>query len=127
MSTPPTTPRAITLDAFVADRLDEDQAVAAACHPGEWFTADAFAYGLTDLGAPIDGRVHPTPELDADAAHAARHSPARVLATIAAHRHMVEAYRRARTPMQSAAAGYALKALAQVWADHPDYSPLWRL
>src|SRR5688572_6336682 len=91
-------PGLVSLDRFVTERLDEDEAVAAACHPGQWFSADAFAYSLTDLGAPIDGATHPTQELDADAAHAARHTPARVLAQVAAGRRIVAAHQEARSP-----------------------------
>lgn len=77
------------LVAFVTARLDEDEREAAACGPGDWYTADAFAYALADLGAPLGEPAEPSADLDADGRHAARHSPARTLCDVAAQRRLL--------------------------------------
>lgn len=89
------------LIAFLNARLDEDEAEAKAA-------ANALNRHI---------------ECDPDnAAHIARHDPARVLREVAAKRAIVERY--AKAP--DWAGGEDVRLLAAVWSDHPDYRQEWR-
>ena len=46
-------------------------------------------------------------------------------AVIAAHRRIIDAWHASRSPVHRAGLEAAVKALAGIWADHPDYDPTW--
>ncbi len=48
-------------------------------------------------------------------------------AVVAAHRRIVEAWHASRSPIHRAGLELAVKAVAGVWSEHPDYGPKWRL
>lgn len=100
---PPTTPSIDALTVFLAARLDEDEAAARAATPGAWkirprlegVCIDAGEYdqviapGVVSCGSYCYGGTSSVDISDADAAHIARHDPARVLAEIAAKRTLI--------------------------------------
>ncbi|MFE5332546.1 DUF6221 family protein [Embleya sp. NPDC056575] len=119
------------LVAFLTARLDEDEAETLAASPGPWSTtaeedevlaadgervADAFA---------LSGR-----QLRATTRHIARHHPARVLRDVAARRALVAALAGADPHGAYITGTYtvedALRHLAAVYSDHPDYQEAWR-
>lgn len=51
---------------------------------------------------------------------------ARAVADIAARRRIIAAHRASRSLIYRAGIEVALKALAGVWSDHPDFDPRWR-
>jgi hypothetical protein len=121
--------------AFCQARLDEDEAAARACQsPSPWCVSDhpAMSSVVDDAtGAPlIYNEGSPTPE---EAAHIARHDPARVLREVAAKRAVLLAlYATGRPTTMSeqpsptaSLARLALRHMAAVWSDHPDYKPEW--
>lgn len=124
----------VPLDRFVTARLDDEESQAAAATPDWRVHVDGSEAAWLVMGEQYDDQDPPDAEDLAgefshavNAEHAARHSPARTLREVAAHRRIVAAYRDARTPTQRAALGVALKAVAGIWAEHPDYDPTWRL
>jgi len=147
------------LVAFVRARLDEDEAAAMAATGTAWAweaTGDkdsSWAVGHVEgedgrplsgeighgQGVVIDGVCESINGNLADAAHIARHNPARVLREVEAKRRHLENYRRAAWATQTAPAdehnslaGYrdaawgAVLADAAVWSTHPDYWPEWK-
>lgn len=130
----------MTITEFLEARLAEDEAAARDATLGPWEVVpmgdqprvqqvghDAWlALTSSDPGAPKD----------ANARHMARHSSTRVLAECAAKRAILEAH---PTQIYSGIKGQevmecqncerfpcdTLKALASVYADHPDYSQEW--
>jgi len=130
----------VSLAAFLTARLEEDEAAArAACgndwrpggaawilrgHPSEtqMIRTDAGLTVVYDEGSPSED----------EAAHIARHDPARVLREVKAHHALVGAYSAValnfarvdetcceystRTALEGACTG-----LAAIWEDHPDY------
>jgi hypothetical protein len=131
------------LTAFLAARLDEDEALArqAAQVAGpDWTWKTEVPEGCdypTDYIKTPDG----TPLLDTmggiegDAPHVARHDPARVLREVWAKRKIIEVYEAAAASDDSAtdrSIGMAtlrmvLRSYATVWNDHPDYRQEWAL
>jgi hypothetical protein len=102
-----------TLSAFILARIDEDEAVARATTPHEW-DCDASIY--EDIPPIAEGSFNRT-----DAAHIARHDPARVLATCKAHRAIVERF----DTSDDIVIYPIVAALASVWSDHEDYRTEW--
>jgi hypothetical protein len=72
--------------------------------------------GMVSLDGFVSARLHEDQELG-------RRSPTEVLAV----QRIIAAHRAATSPVHRAGIGVALKALAGVWAQHPDYDPTWRL
>lgn len=98
--------------AFLTARLDEDEAAAKAVPHVDWTDYDGWA--------ELDSSVR---------AHAYRHDPPRVLADVAAKREIVmisNSMRRESDRGAEILADVALRALAAVHADHPDYDESWR-
>jgi hypothetical protein len=150
----------VTLVEFLLARLDEDEAAARASTPGpwrynpqkEWHTdldaLRAARAGLPQAGGeefvgagPITATVGVAatgpadhPQSIADAAHIARHDPARVLAEVAAKRLILEyappkahgtfddGWRRG----QMAFHAHTLRLLALPYAGHPDWREEWK-
>lgn len=142
----------VTIEEFIAARLDEDKAAAEAAtaapwsyNPAkQWHDGDDFvnlangqefvAYGGP---SPFVGCIAITGDADdpqsmADAAHIARHDPASELRRIAALRHMIEVARAANTPP----CGYYrsepdrvlwddLGPIAAIWREHPQFRGEW--
>ena len=113
------------LAAFLAARLDEDEAAAKAACEANWYLEDrkqVSGYGDEFTMATLTS---------GDAAHIARHDPARVLREVEAKREILrecEAVQRlnastGREP--SRFRDWLLRHLAAVYRDHPDYSPVW--
>jgi hypothetical protein len=121
---------------FLADRLDEDEAVAKA----------AYCYGPNSMqpAAPPEGTWWTTAQIMErfgvgtynDAVHIARHDPARVLREVEAKRKILAWWQRGdRDPAPSptyeewrrSLPGYQLiLALAAIYSDHEDYDPAWK-
>lgn len=108
----------MTLVEFLKARLDEDEQAAQAVRADDW----------TDH----DGWIELAPEV---AEHARAHDPARVLREVEAKRRIIRAHAKwcagqceAKYPHETfdAAHWWSLKALAEVYADHPDYPEEWR-
>ena len=101
------------LVAFLAARLDEDEAAARAAEP--FYEDRDLVSEMVHIG--FDAEV---PQ------HAERHDPARVLREIAAKRailaEMSASWRQSWT-----AAFTTLYAIAAVWSDHPGYRQEWAL
>ncbi|MFE3123689.1 DUF6221 family protein [Streptomyces hydrogenans] len=148
------------LIAFLHARLDEDAAAAHAATPGPWwynagkqwlegesFESYDLTKGLEFVGYggphPFTGAVAGTgpaddPQSMADAAHIARHDPARALRGAEALRSLLHAYERPETSpelpdsvntlttaIQRQVLEKALRLLAIAYNDHPDYRPEW--
>jgi hypothetical protein len=127
------------LVAFYAARLDEDEATAkAAADPDPvWTQPDPERYPgkIEDsVGVVVYDEGCPTSD---QAAHIARHDPARVLREVEAKRAILANYdaafeRRRQHPGDVASAADLLamvrivKLLVAVYSDHPDYDPGWR-
>lgn len=110
---------------FLRARLDEDEKVARALvddtRPGRaerWEFCDDGA--IRDTGAHRSLRVKFT--WSPEAAHIARHDPARVLADVEAKRALVAFV---ELPEGSYFEHQLLAPLARVWRDHPDFDPAW--
>ena len=144
------------LVAFWRARLDEDEAAARRATAGpwrydptrEWRDPDRpFSGGEESVFAGPEGDDATTvcctgpsddpPSMD-DARHIARWDPARVLADVAAKRVIVEMHRPWGGSLPDGTidcqiCGWrrfgclTLLALAQPYADHPDFDPAWRL
>lgn len=144
----------MTLTEFLLARYAEDEAVARAATPGPWTweepSTEKWPSGdqsLVTAWSESDGS--PKPVLygwgydasgidaeDADRVHIARHDPARVLAECEAKRRIVSLFAPTLADDKRAALGewdetawrgeQALRALAQPYADHPDFQEEWR-
>jgi len=114
---------------FLKARLDEDEAVARAAGGLAWSTLEHPIWEgriedsrgeviVYDEGAPTA----------VQAAHIARHDPARVLADVAAKRKIVALARREEYLSGGLSGIHAalLLALAQPYADHADFDEEWR-
>jgi hypothetical protein len=136
--------------AFLAARLDEDEATAKAAPGNDWradkdgccVLSESDAVAETSCQAPSwpDER-RPAVE------HIARHDPARTLREVAAKREILEWHYRSLPPMD-APEGLEIcigeegdgdtwematpwpcpqiRALAAIWSDNPDYQPEWK-
>lgn len=124
------TPRPVTADlvAFLRARLDEDAELARqAAEAGplaQWDKdIDVMLGSALRLRRRLaDGGV-PDALAGAALAHAARHDPTRVLRQTAVLRDMVDLWSR----MVGTHAQACLRAVAAIWADHPDYREEWAL
>jgi len=119
------------LIAFVEARLTDDEAQARAATGGVWMVGPNFggrdnrvyvtfeAAGIDTAGTcVIAGQVSNMPEFRANAAHIARHDPARVLREVEA--------KRAILALQDADHdSWFLPLLALPYDDHPDYRSEW--
>lgn len=134
------------LTTFIAARLDEDERLARAATDGPWIAFRAHArpldsnpsdwIGVTrDLAVDYDPDVFATQKCSAaDAAHIARHDPARVLRGVEVKRLILARYQRNRATrdgyslppqwlrMVTVESERALTDLAVEWSDHPDYA-----
>jgi hypothetical protein len=133
------------LMAFLDARLDEDEATAKGATPGPWAWEStgqkdsSWALGLVQdengdsltgevacgVGIVIDGVCECINGHLADAAHIARHNPARALREVAFKRAILGQYRTA-AGWSSDNWPLSLRLLAAIWSDHPDYRPEWR-
>lgn len=149
--------------AFLRARLAEDEAAAKAAHPGPWSadatqvtapSADGFHIPDSIADGTLYGDMH-EPMNEADAAHIARHDPARVLTEVEAKRqilelHVIEVQHRDTPPFDPhtgerlpdeyevscslcgwvtedpTAACPTLHLLALPYATHLEYRPEWR-
>lgn len=149
-----------TITEFVTARLAEDEAAARAATAGPWrynpskhyhrpnspeFEESVFAGppGADAVSIALTGETDDRQSM-ADAAHIARHDPARVLREVTAKRAIVEQHtpdlilHSSETPQFCPVCFYSdanverhpcptLRHLAAVWSDHPDFDPAWRL
>ncbi len=151
------------LVAFLNARLDEDEAAAKAATSGPWQWDRREEYGewgdrgpkLMSLTAtwmsPEGTGPYPVTVVsgygydaygigveDADAAHIARHDPARMLREVEAKRKILAEYERTRAdrkahPRDLPLAGALLavhgvvRALAAVYSDHPEFDDAWNV
>ncbi|MGW2594782.1 DUF6221 family protein [Streptomyces sp. NPDC001515] len=126
----------VDLVQFLHDRLDDDEQTARRAISGQvdweegWGAERSEGHRHTTI-VPHVGMIHEAVQ----AQHIARHDPARVLAEVEAKRQIVRAHAKwcegrceAKYPEGSfdAAHYWSLKALAAVYADHPEYRPEWR-
>lgn len=134
----------MTLVEFLRARLAEDRATAQAATAGPWGAFVRAEVYVEQTGAEDGHLVAELPDCGdhdsdrpADAAHIARHDPARVLAEVAAKEAILDeclgvqeqADRDWNDPGLNAMAGAYLdvvKLLAAVHAGHPDYDESWR-
>ncbi len=124
------------LPEFLLARIAEDEAVAEAGTPLPWESRGADVWCPHHQVAQTASWSVPTPLALADAAHIARHDPARVFAECDAKRRIVERCERAvrwdrdanGAPPEAVAdwAWTTLELLALPFADHPDYDEAWR-
>ncbi|HKY59267.1 MAG TPA: DUF6221 family protein [Aeromicrobium sp.] len=127
----------MTITEFLLARIAEDEEAARAVRPldhnydmggGRQDERFVFTRYLPDS---MDGRGNWAKDDPATSVHFARHDPARVLAECEAKRKIVE-QARAYSPASEYGdgEGWALvdvmRALASVYADHPDYDQDWR-
>lgn len=119
----------VTLLEFLQARLTEDELTALAAIEGSplWRSSLSFRDVKDDDGRYIIAadRRHPSAE---QAAHIARHGPARVLADVEARRMVIADYLRldaAGDLLERGVIEDVLRHLAFVYADHPDYNPSW--
>jgi hypothetical protein len=147
----------MTITEFLLARIAEDEAAARAATLGEWWydptkvnsvdRGEAVFAGQRGLHAVTIASTGPAddPASMADAAHIARHDPARVLAECEAKRRIVEREEsgmrtqwRRRSDEHRRTWGQwledkgrgemlTLRDLASVYADHPGFDPAWRL
>ena len=121
----------MTLTDFLLARIAEDEAVARNVPgDGEFCTWNRSWDMSPTRDLVVDGeRVAPLP-MSIDE-HICRWDPARVLAECQAKRRIVEMYEarveQDHLTVQAHATGLllALRALAQPYADHPDFDPAW--
>ena len=135
---------------FLRARLDEDEAVARMAQADPWRVESDWTgmsddstlttsesrtvFGCNHEHLHGDGRgIGVASRFEVD--HIARHDPARVLREVEAKRRIVStmqtAYDQAwqdgaSRPFIEATAQRVLRALAAIYADHPDYNPEWR-
>jgi len=122
--------RAPSLTEFLTARIDEDEAVALAATEGPWHAngkrddGEWAADGCRIEGAGII--IYDESGHDEDqAAHIARHDPARVLAECEAKRLLLELHGPHGRDTEALPCR-ELAVLALPYADHPDYQPEWR-
>ena len=136
----------MTLTEFLLARIAEDEAVARAVieadySDGIWHwdmhRAKPYRSALVDnrgvvVLPPKNDDVYPSKNV---ADHIARHNPARVLAECEAKRRIVGMFesREEQAHESNAVAAHAtglllaMKCLATVYADHPDFDEAWRM
>ena len=127
------------LAAFLAARLDEDEAIAKAALPGPWMTGKAASHLADEV---VYGQSRDWPDhivqvcnveyghnKDADAAHITRHDPARVLREVAFKRAILAECVRALESIphghRAVLAERVLRHLAAVDGGHSGYRQEW--
>lgn len=120
------------LTAFLTARLDEDEAAAKAAAGPDWFLDSAEDDDKRDIRCPstlYPGRLAVADGVHSeDAEHIARHDPTRVLREVAAKRAILGQYEDVAEwdpPQMVGALEDAVRALAAVYSDHPDYDQAW--
>jgi hypothetical protein len=118
------------LTTWLLERIAEDEAAARAAQPGTW----AVEMGNQLVAQFTLGEVSIADYITSgeSAAHIARHDPARVLAQCAALRAAVELHGgdydgACMSPAHLDGSCPTLRALASIYADHPEFDPEWRL
>jgi hypothetical protein len=137
----------VDITEFIAARLDEDEAAAVNSQnilSGRWhIDADGNVQDENTAGSgnayiacgPYGGGID-----DADAAHIARHDPARVLREVAAKRAILALHdlpqhycplpvvpgRHGQLWTPEEGPCWTLRHLAATWSDHPDYRAGWK-
>jgi hypothetical protein len=119
----------MTLVEFLQARLGEDELIALAAIDGapRWQTHYDYRDVKDEEGHYIIQADPQYPSLE-QAAHIARHSPARVLRGVEAKRLVIADYlhrEAAGDVLERAAVEYILKALCLEYCEHPDYNPSW--
>jgi hypothetical protein len=116
---------------FLRARLDEDEQAALAASPSPWLvTHDPLGTHVENgdgVGRIVlrSGRDRRHDEgAEENAAHIARHDPARVLRDVEAKRTLVGLWSRAQSYDRRGL--YSLRALAQPYSNHKDYRGEWR-
>lgn len=113
---------------FLTARYDEAathaRRAAAVAKGGNWTYADGFlgsegVRSFAQVGVPFGGH--------SIAEHIAGHSPARVLADLAAKQRLVDPNTWAGGPETEDAYRDMLRILAQPYAEHSDYDDAWRI
>jgi hypothetical protein len=127
----------MTIIEFLRARIAEDEAAAMAAADGPWEHDEHLGdHAVTSVIGAVATASNVYPEgavglEEADAAHIARHDPARVLREVAAKRAIIEEWEvdyidNPCTQLPDArAARLALHVIATVYSDHPDYDPAW--
>jgi hypothetical protein len=122
--------------AFIGARLDEEEAAAKAATPGPWISTgqrDKFVESALSgrIVAEMDQFAGEGDSRAANAAHIARHGPARTLREVTIGRRRILRYRAAVAcaggdydPVLSAICIELWDAVS-AWNDHPDYKELW--
>ena len=119
----------MTLLEFLQARLTEDELTALAAIEGSpaWRSSLAFRDVKDEHGHFVveADPQHPSVE---QAAHIARHSPARVLAQVEVTRRVIADYLRSDAAgdlLERGVIENVLRHLSTVYADHPDFNPSW--
>ena len=117
----------MTLTEFLAARLDEDEAAAKAVVGNPIFDGTGIVImrnaSTGDRSVTIPSHV---------ATYIARHDPARVLREVGAGRKILEHWQYLKrhdapgNPDPDHFEDYAVRPLAAVWSDHPDYDEAWK-
>ena len=125
-----------TITEFLMARIDEDEKAAREATEGPWErTIDEHGPDETDVGVwsdtanryPVETLVVGNLNHMADAAHIARHHPARVLSECRAKRSLVDSHSGCDdVSYGDASTCPVVRALASVYADHPDFRQEWR-
>lgn len=132
---------------FIEARLEEDEAIARVATPGpwrhspdkhwrkpgtSWFEEAVFTGAIGSEAVCIAGTGETDePQSMSDAAHIARHDPARVLREVAALRKIMDVLSLRVDIDGQGTVGYtyggikAIKAVASIWSDHDDYREEW--
>ena len=107
--------------AFIGARLDEDEAAARAVPGRAWYEPDDDRFSHYK-----------------DAAHIARHDPARVLREVTAKRAILTRHSPVTEPGRGTRCGWCsgefdvawpcedARSVAAIWSDHPDYQEGWK-
>lgn len=122
----------MTLEEFIAARLDEDERIALEANGGRpWHAIDLAEEGIgiydgEDDGDPDAGYSY-SPPRTSETRHITRHDPARVLRQAPVLRAVVELIKGMPSVTQQIEAENAvLYPLAAIWDKHPDYRAEWR-
>jgi hypothetical protein len=119
----------VTLVEFLQARLAEDELTALAAVDGSprWRASYDYRDVKDDEGHYVvqADSLHPSVE---QAAHIARHSPARVLAEVEAKREVIADYLRLDAAGEVLERGIVediLRCLCSIYTEHPDYNTSW--
>jgi hypothetical protein len=110
----------VTIVEFLRARIAEDEAAARESPNRRWLVQDDI---ITLYPEQEDEGFMSWPTR-ADARHAARWEPARVLREVAAKQAIIGRFE-AAVDLGEPADPHPLRALAAVYADHPDYNRAW--